>query len=200
MIALAKRGNIRRMAELETPNISIPVILPESVPFDCADDLVLRLRSVSIRTLSLCMHEHYEDCPWREQALYGCDSRNQALYGYYTWGNWDFAAASFSLLGKGIRPEDGWLELCAPARCGITIPSFSLIWIMALAEHSLFSGNNALFLKFRDVIVSAQPTASVFEIADVLCSSVTPNNRRTAWDVKDVIIGWSSWPSIGKAD
>ena len=30
MLALAKRGNIRRMAELETPNISIPVILPES--------------------------------------------------------------------------------------------------------------------------------------------------------------------------
>lgn len=38
------------------------------------------------------MHEHYEDYPWREQALYAFDSRNQALYGYYAFGNYDFAA------------------------------------------------------------------------------------------------------------
>lgn len=162
-------------------------ILPESVPFDCADDLVLRLRSVSIRTLSLCMHEHYEDCPWREQALYGCDSRNQALYGYYTWGNWDFAAASFSLLGKGIRPEDGWLELCAPARCGITIPSFSLIWIMALAEHSLFSGNNALFLKFRDVI--AELLHKILQNKDPESGLIRLAPEREIWDFYEWVPG-----------
>ena len=28
-----------------------------------------KIYDVSIRTLHLCMHEHYEDIPWREQAL-----------------------------------------------------------------------------------------------------------------------------------
>ena len=70
------------------------------------------------------MHEHYEDCPWREQALYAYDSRNQMLYGYYVWGNYDFAATSLDLLGRGIR-SDGMLELCAPAKAWITIPSFA---------------------------------------------------------------------------
>ena len=27
----------------------------------------------SARTLRLCMYEHYEDCPWREQAMYAND-------------------------------------------------------------------------------------------------------------------------------
>jgi hypothetical protein len=35
----------------------------------------------SVRTLHLCMYEHYEDCPWREQAFYVLDSRNQMLFG-----------------------------------------------------------------------------------------------------------------------
>ena len=66
------------------------------------------------------MHEHYEDCPWREQALYAMDSRNQMLCGYYVFQNKEFAASSLRLLALGQR-EDGLLELCAPARVGVTL-------------------------------------------------------------------------------
>jgi alpha-L-rhamnosidase len=111
----------------------------------------MRTYDVSVRTLDLCMHEHYEDCPWREQALYGYDSRNQALCGYYAFGNYDFAAASFDLLGRGIR-DDGMLELCAPGRVPITIPVFSLVWITEIAEYWLFSGDDSLFRKFNDQV------------------------------------------------
>jgi hypothetical protein len=108
--------------------------------FECSDTLHNRIWEVSRRTLQLCMHEHYEDCPWREQSLYAMDSRNQALAGYYVFGNYDFAAASIDLLGKGLG-KDGLLELCAPARIGITIPSFSLAWILMLDDHLLFGGD-----------------------------------------------------------
>ena len=94
--------------------------------------------------MKLCMHEHYEDCPWREQALYAYDSRNQALFGYYAWGNYEFAATSIELLGRGIRP-DGLLELCAPARVPVTIPIFSWIWFVEVEEHWLYSGDDRLF-------------------------------------------------------
>jgi hypothetical protein len=97
------------------------------------------------------MHEHYEDCPWREQGLYAYDSRNQMLYGYYVWGNYDFAAASLDLLGRGIR-ADGLLELCAPARVPITIPIFSFVWVAAINEYWLHSGSSAVFRKFDSQI------------------------------------------------
>ena len=107
--------------------------------FKSPNSLWNQIYDVSIRTLHLCMHEHYEDTPWREQALYSMDSRNQALCGYYCFGEYDFPEASFDLLGKGLN-EDGYLELCAPAQIPITIPCFSMAWIIELADHLLFSG------------------------------------------------------------
>ncbi|HHY83778.1 MAG TPA: family 78 glycoside hydrolase catalytic domain [Clostridiales bacterium] len=107
--------------------------------FTSPNSLWNRIYDVSVRTLHLCMHEHYEDTPWREQALYSMDSRNEALCGYYCFGEYDFPEASFDLLGKGLA-DDGYLELCAPAKVGITIPCFSMAWIMEAADHYLFSG------------------------------------------------------------
>ena len=108
--------------------------------FNSACNLQNKIYSTSVRTLHLCMHEHYEDCPWREQGLLTNDSRNQALSGYYCFGEYDFPAASLELLGRGLKP-DGYLELYAPAEVPITIPSFSMIWILAVADHLLYSGN-----------------------------------------------------------
>lgn len=98
------------------------------------DSMEQKIYETGLRTLRLCMHEHYEDCPWREQALYAMDSRNQMLAGYAAFEEYSFAKASIRLLGLGIRP-DGLLELCAPARVGVTIPAFSLMWIVSLWEY-----------------------------------------------------------------
>ena len=122
--------------------------LPEAARFEDGDRLHSRLRQVALNTMKLCMHEHYEDCPWREQALYAYDSRNQALFGYYAWGNYEFAATSIELLGRGIRP-DGLLELCAPARVPVTIQIFSWIWFVEVEEHWLYSGDDRLFRQFE---------------------------------------------------
>ena len=129
----------------------LDALLPAPSYFHCGDTLAERTRTVGIRTLELCMHDHYEDCPWREQALYAYDSRNQMLYGYYVWGNYAYAAASLDLLGRGIRP-DGLLELCAPSKRDMTIPIFSFVWVTELYEHWLHSGDNALFHKFNPQI------------------------------------------------
>ncbi|RKN80524.1 family 78 glycoside hydrolase catalytic domain [Paenibacillus ginsengarvi] len=108
--------------------------------FRCPDRLHQQIEQVAVRTLHLCMHEHYEDTPWREQALYAMDSRNQALCGYYCFGEYDFPAASNRLFGEGLK-DDCYLELTAPAKTPFTIPSFSFIWIVQLEEHLLYSGD-----------------------------------------------------------
>lgn len=123
----------------------------ERASFASADRLMHAVREVSVRTLRLGMSEHFSDCPWREQGLYAYDSRNSALFNYYTFGDYDFPAESARLLGQSLR-ADGLLELCAPARVPVTIPIFSLVWICTLRDHYLFSGRPGLFREFEPVI------------------------------------------------
>ncbi|HAS81843.1 MAG TPA: hypothetical protein DCS43_04010 [Verrucomicrobia bacterium] len=106
-----------------------------------------QLFEVGCRTLQLCMHEHYEDTPWREQALYANDARTQALCGYYAFGEAAMPAASFTLLGHGQR-DDGFLYLTAPAKQVLTIPSFTFVWMLAVRDHYLYTGDASLVRTF----------------------------------------------------
>lgn len=123
--------------------------LSENISFSCADSLHTRIYEVCKRTLLMSMHEHYEDCPWREQALYTMDSRNQMLCGYYAFREFDFAKASIRLMGQSIR-DDNMLELCSPARVSITIPSFSAIYLTQVYEYLKYSGD-------REFVTSVLP-------------------------------------------
>ncbi|MEG6612637.1 family 78 glycoside hydrolase catalytic domain [Pseudoclostridium thermosuccinogenes] len=137
-------------------------VLPVRYPLTCQpvnikDKLHKKIYEVAVRTLELCMHEHYEDCPWREQALYAMDSRNQALCGYYCFKELDFPQSCIRLLALGLQ-EDGLLELCAPARAPITIPSFTFLWVMELYEFWKHS-HRTEFVK------------EMFETVEKICSS-----------------------------
>ncbi len=134
----AKRARVRSAGILP---VDYPV--DESAAFRCGDGLHNRIFDVSRHTLKMCMHSHYEDCPWREQALYAMDSRIQMLCGYSAFGETDMPRESLRLLARSIR-EDGMLELCAPAKIAITIPCFSLAFIIALWEYVLYTGDVSL--------------------------------------------------------
>lgn len=110
-----------------------PFSMPEK---DFGDRLLNKIYDVGRRTLVLCAHEHYEDCPWREQALYGMDGRNQMLFGYGAFGEYRLPRAALRLQAYSTR-EDGFLTLCAPCRSSICIPSFSLYWTIAVYENAL---------------------------------------------------------------
>lgn len=119
-----------------------PLMYPveERGSFRCSDALHEKIYQTAVRTLKLCMHEHYEDCPWPEQALYAMDSLNQMLCGYYCFGEYRFAAASLSLLASGMQ-QDGFLELHTPGKDRVTIPYFTFMWVVAVREYLLFSGD-----------------------------------------------------------
>ena len=91
------------------------------------------------------MHEHYEDCPWREQALYTMDSRNQMLCGYYAFGEYDFPKACLRLISKEKR-EDSLLSICFPAGTELTIPSFGFHFFTEVYEYYKYS-NDLSFIK-----------------------------------------------------
>lgn len=125
--------------------------LSQESEFNCEDSRLLALRRVAIDTLKCCMHEHYEDCPWREQSLYAYDSRNQALYGYQIWGNYEFAKYCFNLLGDNYM-GNGQIAITAPREHTLAIESFSLVWVTDIYELYLHSGDASVLEYNRDTI------------------------------------------------
>ncbi len=109
--------------------------------FESPDSLANNVWRTSIQTLRLCMYEHYEDCPWREQALYANDMRNQMLSGFYVFGDHNFPRASLELLRKSIG-IDGYTTLCAPMRSAYTIPGFTMAWLLSVCDYYLFGGDD----------------------------------------------------------
>ena len=89
------------------------------------------------------MMEHYVDCPWREQNLYGFDSRNQMLCGYYAFKEYEFPRACLKLISLGMR-DDGILSLCYPAGSDYPIPSFSLMYFIQMREYIDYSRDKSL--------------------------------------------------------
>ncbi|MBQ8372518.1 MAG: hypothetical protein IJX38_06260 [Clostridia bacterium] len=115
-----------------------------------------RIYDACVYTLRCCMHEHYEDCPWREQALYTMDSRNQMLAGYYAFDEYLFPKANLELIAADNRP-DGLLSICYPNSPDRTaIPSFSMHFICECEEYLRYSGDiefvRRIYPKMRSVL------------------------------------------------
>lgn len=108
-----------------------------------ADETDQKIYDTAIRTLQLCMHDHYEDTPWREQGLYALDSRNQMLFGYYGFREYDFPRANLLLFSKDRR-SDNLLSICVPSQDRLAIPSFSLYYIIAVREYLLYTKDMTL--------------------------------------------------------
>lgn len=108
--------------------------------------LYREIYDVSVRTLELCMHDHYEDTPWREQSFYAMDSRNQILFGYTAFeDSFPFVRASLRLFAEARR-QDGLLSLCAPQgkNSDYPIPYFSLMYVIEVAEYCEHTGDYTL--------------------------------------------------------
>lgn len=122
------------------------------------NNLHQQIYDTSVRTVELCMHDHYEDSPWREQGLYAMDSRNQMLIGYYAFEGYDYQRDNLYLMSKENR-KDGLLSICTPTAVALTIPSFSLHYITQVLEYVLYSQD----LNFaQQVLPKLESIAGVF--------------------------------------
>ena len=110
-----------------------------------------KIYETCVRTLKLCMTEHYEDCPWREQCLYILDSRNQMLCGYYAFNETEFQRANLEFISHGKR-EDGLLELTFPCVGTPAIPFFSVMYPVAVYEYVENTGDTSILKEVMPVI------------------------------------------------
>lgn len=122
----------------------IPYIYPlTETPLKLDNELDQKIYDTCVRTLRLCMNMHYEDTPWREQALYVLDSRNQMLCGYYTFTETEFQRGNLELIAKGTR-EDGMLELTYPSKDTPAIPFFSVMYPVEVYEYIKHTGDRSI--------------------------------------------------------
>ncbi len=152
--------------------------------FVCDDTLHNKIYEVSKRTLQLCMHEHYEDCPWREQALYALDSRIEMLATYYAFGDTNFAKESLRLFALSQR-ENGMLEMCAPAECPIHIPVFTLSYVSAVADYLRFSKDREFV---SEIFPAVQKIIKAFSDKMSQNNLLSPFSEEKQWNFYE----WSS--------
>jgi len=156
------------------------------------DSLVQKIYDTSVRTLELCMHDHYEDCPWREQGLYAMDSRNQMICGYYAFEEYDFPRANLYLMSKDNR-SDGLLSICTPTSRDFAIPSFSLHYLSAIYEYTVYSKDITLA---KEIMPKLKSVISAFtdRIKDGLAVSFSESNHWNFYEWTDGLDG-----EIGKS-
>ena len=126
----------------------IPQVFPvKEIEFKLDNELDQGIYNACVKTLKNCMMEHYVDTPWREQCLYAYDSRNQILCGYYAFknGNKEYVKSNLKLIGQDRR-ADKLLSICSPCGTDLTIPSFSLYYIIAMAEYLKFTNDKGLLI------------------------------------------------------
>lgn len=122
----------------------IPALYPLTrKPFLPENPLDRQIYETCVRTLRLCMNLHYEDCPWREQALYVLDSRNQMLCGYHAFEETEFPREMLKFMALGTRPE-GYLELTFPAVETPSIPFFSMMYPVNVYEYIAHTGDQSI--------------------------------------------------------
>jgi alpha-L-rhamnosidase len=108
--------------------------------FSASDPSLERVIPLAWRTLQMCAHETYLDCPYFEQLQYGGDARLEALVTFVA--NADrrlprkaVLAFDWSRLGYGLTQSR------YPSGIRQTIPGFSLFWIGMTHDYFFWSGD-----------------------------------------------------------
>ena len=137
-------GGVADIHKIGLISTELPGDAMATPPYVTADPFFMKAHEISAETLRLCLHEKYENCPWREQSICTYDARNQMLFGYGFWGNYRYADAMIRLFGESLRP-DGFIAVAAPGGLKISIPSYTFQWMAAVYEYTLYSGDEQLF-------------------------------------------------------
>ena len=151
-------------------------------PFACSDPVFEKAHEISARTLRLCHHEKYENCPWREQSICAYDARNQMLFGYGFWGNYAEAEAMLTLFAQCAK-SNGFVRAAAPMARELWIPAFTFMWMLAIDEHCRHAGSDRLFVR-----LAPQLETMLERILDVRKDGLwTPPEGAERWDYGECV-------------
>ncbi|HRE80659.1 MAG TPA: hypothetical protein PLN52_06400 [Opitutaceae bacterium] len=107
--------------------------------FRCAEPAIAAWWEISLRTLRLCAHETYEDCPYYEQLNYAADTQLQALATHYLSNDTRLTRRCLELFRDSVGPE-GLVSARFPSHPRQIIPPFALHWIQMVSDYTQWCG------------------------------------------------------------
>jgi alpha-L-rhamnosidase len=114
--------------------------------FDCSESFLNDLWSIGAYTLTLCMHDAWEDCPSREQRQWLGDATVENLAGHAAFGpSVAPLNAKFLLQAAESQRPDGLTQMFAPGDHGtdrVVIPDWTLQWILNAGDHYRLTGDS----------------------------------------------------------
>ena len=144
-----------------------------------------KLYDVAFRTLRLCAHDTYEDCPYYEQLMYACDTRLEMLFTYAATDELDLPRQGIRLFAQSMMTT-GLTQSRFPSRDEQTIPAFALWFVMMLEDYVNRTGD-AEFV--RPFIPTAERIVETFLSKRTESGLLAPQGY---WDYFDWTREWSN--------
>ncbi len=151
--------------------------------FESSDPRLAKIIAPALRTLEMCSHETYFDCPYYEQLMYVGDTRLQVLVTYATTRD-DHLPRKAMYLFDQSRLAWGMTQSRYPSHIRQIIPPFSLYWIGMIHDYSMWR-DDINFVKARMPGVRA--------VLDAFRKYINKDNLLTApdgWNFVDWVPGW----------
>jgi hypothetical protein len=111
--------------------------------FACSDVRLERIWRAALRTMRLCSHETFEDCPYYEQMQYAGDTMITSKLAMLTTGDYRLTKQALYHFDWS-RLSDGLTQSRFPSRLVQIIPSWSLHWITCARDYVACSGDVAV--------------------------------------------------------
>jgi alpha-L-rhamnosidase len=112
----------------------------ETGAFKSNDPLLNDIWRAGHRTLDRCTQDTYIDCPSWEQVCWVGDARIAALVDYSCRGHVSVARRTLDLAAQSLERTPG-MESHVPSARPEVIPVWSMLWVKAVAEHYLYTGD-----------------------------------------------------------
>jgi alpha-L-rhamnosidase len=154
---------------------------------ECEDESLMSILGKSLRTLQMCAHETFMDCPYWEQLMYAGDTRIESLIAYAITPDDALQRKAIRLFENSRMHPASLITCSAPSMNSKIIPSFIFWWVAMVYDFALYRKDRC-FVRERMIVVR--------DMLDRLCSLrqhdgllVSPSG----WNYFDVPSSSSEW-------
>ena len=114
--------------------------------FECSEEALNQLIPISLRSIEMCSHETYMDCPFYEQLMYIGDTRIQSLITFVYSNDTRLPKKAIDMFVESMKCQLGLPKCAHPSGGGKIIPSFCL-WLIGMAHDYMMWVDDKQFIQ-----------------------------------------------------
>lgn len=163
---------------------------PPQVPFLSAQTDLNRIQELGVRTLQMCSHETFMDCPYYEQLQYIGDTRIQALVTMIVAKDDRLVRKALQMLDWSRTPNTGFTQSRYPSNSRQIIPPFGLWLVGMVYDYALWRGDKSFV---KTLLPGCRSVIDAFEINTVAEGSFKGwIEAPEGWNFVDWVPNWKT--------